>query len=174
MLDFLRRDCFDKLLSLIEALSFTDGLPTLLCANQSSINREAAPLLSLLISSFVRFMAVPWTGNQLNEPTGPHSSSTNLSRDMFLSTSYLYIARSSAGLFKYALGLRLMFVSKSSPVNNCNHLRTLIIKSNHMFKLEPYLKLHSDPKCAAHLNHDAITLVSISSNSKTLTQYCLA
>lgn len=100
--------------------SFLDApdeiLPPLLWSNQSSIKRAAAPLLSPLISEFVRLIEVPWVANQLKLPTGPHWSSTNFKRVISLSTSYLYLLRSAVGLLRYALGLRLTPASTSSPV----------------------------------------------------------
>jgi hypothetical protein len=53
----------------------------------------------------------------LKLPTGPHSVSTNFRRVISVSTSYLYLLRSSAGLLRYALGLRFAPASKISPVS---------------------------------------------------------
>lgn len=92
---------FETLLGILLIIDKSDDkLPLLLLSNQSSINRAAAPLLSPLINEFVRLMEVPWVANQLKLPTGPHSSSTNFKRVISLSTSYLYLLRSAAGLLR--------------------------------------------------------------------------
>lgn len=88
--------------------------------NQSSKNLAAAPLLSPLISLLFLLIEVPCVANQLNAPMlFPLEPSTNFKSVIRVSTSRAYLALSSGGLNKYALGLLLIppfsrFPKKSS------------------------------------------------------------
>jgi len=85
-------------------------------ANQSSKSLAATPLLSPLISLFWLLMEVPCVGNQLNAPIFlPLAPSTNLIRVICVSTFVGYLALSSAGFCRYALGLLFIPASFTSP-----------------------------------------------------------
>lgn len=84
--------------------------------NQSSKNLAAAPLLSPLMSLLSLLMEVPCVANQLNAPMlFPLLPSTNFRSVICVSTSRVYIALSSGGLNKYALGLLFTPPLSNSP-----------------------------------------------------------
>lgn len=105
--------------------------------HQSSKNLAAAPLLSPLMSRLSRLMDVPCVANQLNAPMlSLLLLSTNFNSVICVSTLVGYRALSSAGLSKYALGLRLMPALSTSPIKNRSYQdRGMIRRST---KCHPY------------------------------------
>lgn len=81
-------------------------------------NRMAAtPLLSPLTCVLLPSIDVPWTANHVNTPMLlPSDARLNRRSVSALSTSSAYWARSSAGLARYAQGLRLRLASGMAVV----------------------------------------------------------
>jgi len=89
--------------------------PLVVGTNESIIllNRKSCQKGSCICERMLTsYKLVPWTAKKLSRPLAFPFTSSNLNTVISLSWSYWYLARSAAGLARYAVGDRLMFAFK--------------------------------------------------------------